>query len=307
MKKLLSMILIAVLALSVVGCTQAGKEEIVLPPTRYSSGGGGLVDWATLDVADFYADAEVVARVKVGNWLWEDRERSSTYFEAQALECYKGSIPENFTLRQYGTSEHTSYGQIYTYGNEKILFMSKAAPGLSPYKDTYGCGDISAMVVAYDNAGRRHIIVPHPFVAESVTRTTPMTEIPASEVRQNAVKDDPLLGEGAYEASGVFSEEDIKLFFASLEQGKTAVRRKKETGVLPLTRFARAGESGWWSEEDTFEALYAQADVVVRLVVGDWLGEDKELGATYYNATAVNVFKGKLPKNFTLKQNGSSE
>jgi hypothetical protein len=310
MKKILSMILIAVLVLSVVGCTQAGKEEIVLPPTRYGTG-GGLVNYVTYDVADFYADAEVVARVKVGNWLWEDNENKDnverTFFEAQVLECYKGTMPENFTLMQSATSKITLEGPIFTYGNEKILFMSKAAPGRSPYKDAYGCGGLSAMDVSYSNDGKRYIVVPHSWVAGSITRTTPIKDLPVPEVIDNLIKSDPILEDRVDRGSHVFSEEDIKLFFASLEQEEVVPLPEKGTGVLPLTRFARHIESGWWSEEDTFEALYAQADVVARLIVGDWLGEDKELGATYYNATAVDVFKGKLPKNFTLKQNGCSE
>ena len=94
MKKLLSILLIAVLALSIVGCTKT-EENIVLPPTRYGNG-SGLVDYYTDDIAYYYAEADVIARIKVGNWLWEDRNQSHgwcTYFEAQALECYKGTLP----------------------------------------------------------------------------------------------------------------------------------------------------------------------------------------------------------------------
>ncbi len=311
MKKLLSIFLAMVLALSVAGCTGVGKEEIVLPPTRYGLG-GGLVDYATYDVADFYADAEVVARVKVGNWLWEDRAQyhgGRTYFEAQALECYKGTLPENFTLAQSATSGETLEGPIFAYGQEKLLFLYASPAGQSPYKDTYGCSGLAAMEVSYSNEGGRYFIV-NPLVGKSITRTTPAAEIPISEVRENARKSDPALSERAYGSSHVFSEEDIKLFFASLEQEEIVPLPERGTGVLPPTRFTRGGGdpgSYYWEEEDTFEAAYAEADVVARLIVGDWLGENAELRATYYKATEVETFKGKLPKNFILKQKGYTQ
>lgn len=312
MKKLLSILLITVLLLSIAGCTAAEEKEIVLPPTRYGHS-TGLVDYATYDAADFYANAEVVARVKVGSWLWEDRDANGggyTYFEAQALECYKGSLPENFTLRQSATSGGTLEGPIFTYGNEKILFMSKAVPGRSPYKDTYGCGTFSAMDVSCDNGGDPYIIVRHSHVAESVTRTTPIAEIPVSEVRMNAGESDPLLGEDYFQSAAVFSEEDIKLFFAGLEQEQTVSLPERGTGVLPPTRFTRRGGAPgafYWEEEDTFEAAYAQADVVARVKVGNWLGEDAQLQVTYYEATVVDTFKGDIPESFVLKQAGYTQ
>lgn len=298
--------MIAVLTLSIVGCTETETEEIVLPPTRYGNG-GGLAEYMTFDVADFYANAEVVARVKVGNWRWEDRVEEYTYFEAQALECYKGSLPEKFTLMQPATSDLTLHTEIFTYGNEKILFLSKAAPGRSPYQDTYGCGDISAMDVSYDNGGDRYVLVSHPFVAGSIPRTTPAKDLPAAEVKENLIKSDPIL-EVRIKGAQVLSEEDIKLFFASLEQEQNiAPPPERETGILPLTRFTRKGGSYWWDEEDSLESIYAEADVVARLTVGDWLGEDAELEATYYEATVIETFKGDIPKNFILKQNGYTQ
>lgn len=311
MKKLLSILLIAVLALSIVGCTQTGKEEIVLPPTRYGLG-IGLVDYYTNDISYYYAEADVVARVKVGNWLWEDhnqRHGGCTYFEAQTLECYKGTLPENFTLAQSATSAEALEGPIFTYGQEKLLFLYASPPGQSPYKNTYGCSGYTAMEVSYSNAGDKYFLV-SPLLGGSITRTTPLTKIPVSEVRENARKRDPILSESAYATSHVFSEEDIKLFFASLEQEEIVPLPERGTGVLPPTRFTRRGGGPgayWQEEEDIFEVIYAEADVVVRLIVGDWLGENAELQATYYEATVLDTFKGEIPENFILKQNGYSQ
>lgn len=310
MKKLLSILLIAVLALSIVGCTETETEEIVLPPTRYGIY-GGIVDYFSYDMAYFYEQADAVARVKVGNWLWENcQELGSdyTFYEAEILECYKGSMPEDFILIQSGSSRSTEHGPLFTYGDEKLLFLSKAEAGFSPYKDAYHCGTISTMVVSCDDAGTRYFLATNAFVGESITRTTPIKDIPVSEVRKNATQSDPLLNERRYESAPVFSEEDIKLFFASLEQEEIVPRPEKKTGVLPLTRFGKgSGAFEDFPVEYTFESLYSQADAVARLTVGDWLREDAELEASYYEASLVEGFKGEIPKTFTLKQDGCSQ
>jgi hypothetical protein len=216
-------------------------------------------------------------------------------------------MPENFTLMQSASSKITLEGPIFTYGNEKILFMSKAAPGRSPYQDTYGCGGLSAMDVSYDNDGKRYILIEHPLVAGSIPRTTASRELPIAEIIENAVAKDPILELSLSNGTNVFTEENIKEFFAALDQGEQYIRPEKGTGVLPLTRFTRKGGSYWWDEEDSLESIYAEADVVARLTVGDWLGEDAELEATYYEATVIETFKGDIPKNFILKQNGYTQ
>lgn len=310
MKKIPSILLAMVLAISAAGCTKT-EETIVLPPTRYGLG-KGLVDYYTDDIAYYYAEADVIARIKVGNWLWEDRNQSHggrTYFEAQALECYKGTLPKNFTLAQSATSAEALDGPIFTYGQEKLMFLYASPAGESPYKDTYGGSSYTAMHVSYSNAGDRYFVV-NSLVGRTIPRTTPATEIPVSEVRRNAGKSDPALGETYYQSAYVFSEEDIKTFFGGMEQEEIVPLPERGTGVLPPTRFTRrGGDLGYfyWEEEDTFETAYAGADVVARITVGDWLGENAERRATYYEATAVDVFKGELSQNFILKQGGYSE
>ncbi len=56
----------------------------------------------------------------------------------------------------------------------------------------------------------------------------------------------------------------------------------------------------------TFESALSEADAVARIIVGNWLGEDKDLGKTYFEATVLQCFKGDLPERITLLQDGCS-
>lgn len=46
---------------------------------------------------------------------------------------------------------------------------------------------------------------------------------------------------------------------------------------------------------------------MARIKVGNWLAEDLELMKTYYEATVLQCFKGKMPSEFTLLQDGCSK
>lgn len=79
-----------------------------------------------------------------------------------------------------------------------------------------------------------------------------------------------------------------------------------EDAVLPPTRIGEPTVNASFAHAYTFETALSEADAVARIVVGDWLGEDKDLYNTYYEATVLQCFKGDLPEKITLLQDGCS-
>lgn len=81
---------------------------------------------------------------------------------------------------------------------------------------------------------------------------------------------------------------------------------EKEEAVRPPTRLGEGTMSMSLARSYTFESAFEAADAVVRVEIGSWLGEDTELYSTFYEATVLETFKGKVPKTFTLLQEGCS-
>lgn len=101
-------------------------DKIVLPPVRVGQKGihQGMIssDFSTVD--QLYAYSDAIAHVRVGNWLEESEYY--TYFEAEVVELYSGTLPDHFILEQFASSGFTILGYpVFTYGNEYILFLKK--------------------------------------------------------------------------------------------------------------------------------------------------------------------------------------
>ncbi len=107
-----------------------GKEEIVLPPTRYGKTQSSASLAKSYTLQEGVAEAEAVAWIRIGNWIGENTENHSigrTYYEVEVVECYKGNLPETFTLKQYGSTKGTDKAfPLLTYGNELLLFLNKS-------------------------------------------------------------------------------------------------------------------------------------------------------------------------------------
>ncbi len=123
------LVLVVGLCVGMLGGVPGGQqEEVVLPPTRYGAGqaSASLPKHYTIDEA--FDEAEVVAWVRVGDWLGEEyKPIDRTFFEAEVVECYKGEIPDEFVLRQMASSLYTYANYpIFTSGNEFLLFLQKS-------------------------------------------------------------------------------------------------------------------------------------------------------------------------------------
>ena len=122
MKRRIFTFLLAAALVLLTACSGRGTE----PPVRIGEGTGNACFNRSFSLTEAFEEADVVALVQVGNWLGEKTDGFPyTYYEADALECYKGDIPAHFTLMQSGasTSTYEDY-PLYTYGNQLLLFAS---------------------------------------------------------------------------------------------------------------------------------------------------------------------------------------
>ncbi len=127
------LVLVAGLSFGLFGEKSAG--EIALPPTRIGKVSDGKASYPTLYTPKSgYEEAEIVAWVRIGNWLGEDDLHTS--YEAEVIACYKGSPSKTITLFQLGTSRWTWKGYpLHTYGNELLVFLLPPTEGYG--EDTY--------------------------------------------------------------------------------------------------------------------------------------------------------------------------
>ena len=234
MKKLTSLVISAIIALS--GCSASSdklpvvtdENGAVLPPVRYLddiSCHWDLEKAYTFETA--FSEAEVVARIKVGNWLSEDNDIDSTFFEAETLQCFKGDIPENFILKQEGSSEDIEDRfPLFTYGNELLLFLNKGSSdsyeSKCPIKyDTFYwiIGAFTTFLdISYDADGNRYYADRYNYFLGS-TMNIPSNNAVYSEVYEYAVKSDPFLGSlrnKEHYYSYIFSEDDVISLMESL-------------------------------------------------------------------------------------------
>ncbi len=115
---------------------QTPDNGIVLPPARIGKTEGKGSLYRSFSFEEAIEEAEVVAWIRVGNWLGENYEIFTSYFEAEVVACYKGQMPEEFVLEQTGNSEFSYKGYpIFTSGNEMLVFLN--ATNKVPYENCY--------------------------------------------------------------------------------------------------------------------------------------------------------------------------
>ncbi len=121
------LVLVVGLCVGMLGGLPGGQQEkVVLPPTRYGAGQGNAMLARTYTIEQAVAEADAVAWVRVGNWIGE-RPDDGTFFEAEVIRSFRGDMPEDFTLKQLGSSLYTLTGYpLFTSGNELLLFLNKA-------------------------------------------------------------------------------------------------------------------------------------------------------------------------------------
>lgn len=214
MKKFLCIFFTITLLLSVSGCATVSDERdtVVLPPSRIGTFGiqATFGDKYTFESA--LSEADVVARIKVGNWLAEDINLYKTYYEATVLKCFKGSIPDTFTLLQDGCSAATMKTYpLFTSGNEILVFLKEAT--VTTYESPYWIiGSFTTLLdVSYDENGNRYYADRYGILGESIDINFNYAHenSVSNEVLAIAAVNDPIISEMQYAYPYIFSEADI--------------------------------------------------------------------------------------------------
>jgi len=212
MKKVLCLIFAAVFLLLAAGCAATPQEVPVLPPSRIGNSNMQASFEKSYTFESALSEADVVARIQVGNWLGEDAGNLLTYFEATVLQCFKGEIPETFTLIQDGCSVGTLKGYpLFTSGNELLVFLDEGI--LEEYASPYWIigSFMTIMDVTYDNSGTRYYADRHGFLGESVDISTNYAHDGNiyAQVYSKSVASDPIIANMGYTYPYVFSESDL--------------------------------------------------------------------------------------------------
>lgn len=119
----ISFVLAAVLLLPATACA---AHKPVLPPVRESQYPTHSILAKYYDFQEAFQEADVVAHIRIGDWLGEDIDRNATLFQAETVDVFKGTLPDTFVYDQFGCSRGTEAGYpLYSYGNEILSFLHK--------------------------------------------------------------------------------------------------------------------------------------------------------------------------------------
>jgi len=76
--------------------------------------------------------------------------------------------------------------------------------------------------------------------------------------------------------------------------------------VLPPSRWGEGEAQGMLPHTYSLSEAYDAAEVVALVTVGDWLEEELITGRTFFRTTVQKVYKGDIPHEFVLAQEGCS-
>lgn len=211
MKRIFCLILVSIFLVITVSCSKS-PDSTVLPPSRVGNSEIQASFEKKYTMASAVSEADVVARIEVGNWIAEDTELMKTYYEATVLECFKGNIPTSFTLLQDGCSIGTLKGYpLFTSGNEILVFLNEAT--VTDYDSPYWIiGSLDTVFyVSYDNSGNRYYADRCGILGKTVDISTNYArqENTFAEVYARAVEADPIIEEMQHSYQFIFAESDL--------------------------------------------------------------------------------------------------
>lgn len=216
MRKILCFLFAVMLTVSLVGCADTLLKDAKLPPVRTGAGTISALLEKSYTFETAFEEADAVARIQIGSWLGENEEIGSTFFEARVLECFKGSMPDIFTLKQDGCSTGTWEGYpLFTAGNEILVFLGEA-PLITEYKSTYWIigAYTTFMNVLYDDAGNRYYGDLRGILGRTVDieKNYTFDYERFQQMYENLKETDSLFAEKKYEFPYVFAEADLKTY-----------------------------------------------------------------------------------------------
>lgn len=222
MKKKNSIICLVLIFMSLlVGCTTQ-TENAVLPPARV--GNAGVIS-ASLDRSytfeEAYQEADLVAYVKVEDWIEENEEQGITYYDAIIVEQHKGTEINEMVLLQDGTSSRTLKGYpLFTYGNEMLVFLKEAVD--TEYDNAYWIiGSFTTLLdVVKDEEGNMYYMDRYGFLGETVDAD--LNIVNNTSLRQvlyeTAISNDEIVEDMGYKYGHIYNKSDIDSLMEEYEK-----------------------------------------------------------------------------------------
>lgn len=204
--------------------TATGGADAVLPPVRMTEK-TSVADPAQLyTFASGYEASDVVATVRIGDWLGErEFPYCETFFRAEVLKTYKGDVPGEIVLRQDGSADATvKQYPLFTAGNELLLFLKQGTEADFGY-DEAGYWILGSFTTTFDvleDGGVRYIADRYGIAkcAEGV-RNYAAEETLSADLFASAVASDPIVSEAGYTFRNIYAETEIADLFADLADG----------------------------------------------------------------------------------------
>ena len=214
----ISFVLAAVLLLSATACA---AHEPVLPPVRESQYPTHSILAKYYDFQEAFQEADVVARVTVGDWQGEDLHNWVTFFDADVQESYKGDLPRHFTLVQGGCSEASSPNYpLFINGTELLVFLKDYDSSGEKY---HPITDYNTVLYAvYDENGHRYFLDSFGTMSAQDTCVPGRTMLNSAQLAEMTADTDPVLAEAISSQAGdcdgcsVYAESALEDYFSDL-------------------------------------------------------------------------------------------
>ena len=208
---------------SFTSCSSGTKEgnEPAEPPVRLGAVSDASASLErTYSLASAFELADAVAVVEIKSWLFEDKEMHETFYSAATDRCYKGELPESFTLAQNGCSEITYVDYpLFTVGNKLLLFLNYAEN--TEYGNLYWIRGsyTTVMDVVLSDSGEEYIAdrfgvtgYETRYETKGIDNYAGVKEVYDSVI-SNLEKSDPILSEIGYEYPYIFKVNDVERLF----------------------------------------------------------------------------------------------
>lgn len=195
------------------GCS----SNVKYPPVRHTEIPVENHPNETYTLTEAVSASDLVAHVKVGNWLAE--EDVATYYDASVVTTLKGKEIKNIILYQDGSSKGTFKGYpLFTYGNEMVLFL-KELTGTN-YNDAYWI--IGAYTTIYDvvkdsDSGESYLIDRSHIMSESVVglKNYASDEKLCKSLGKKLTKDDEVWSDTYHPVKYIFSLSEFSAFLSN--------------------------------------------------------------------------------------------
>ncbi len=251
MKKILALTLAVLMLLP---CLAAcAEEEPILPPVRESENPAkARYTLGNENLSTLFEEAEIIVRLRVGDWISDAYFDNFTCFKASVLEVYKGSVGSEIVLVQSGTTKRTYQEYpLFTYGEELLLFLKSMETHIAEdklnnpdfdypdfeYKNAYSIvgGPLNVWNIATLKTGDTYIVPQLSFtpLCEDImniancdnhgsSNTKGMSEAAAS-ASLLLMEIDPYYNPGP-SPEYVFKLDDIKAYFISVQENTREIK-----------------------------------------------------------------------------------